>query len=232
MSTLKLKPNPQLSSPTYTIKTSNSYSSEITSILSSITSPYNSTQFETYPYFIPQPTTNFLPHLSVPSSILNTYQIKNLHNNLPYYDQFKHWTRLYCLSRDGTSIKTFYNKAQPGSSLLIVKDDLGNVFGAYSPEEYKCNPNKFYGTGETFLFSFYKTDSVRCFLTTGENDNYIYSDNNRISFGCSDDCFSLSIEDDFWKGYTATTKTFQNPLLTQNESFTVVNVELWTFQSI
>ena len=65
------------------------------------------------------------------------------------------------MSKDGTSINTFYSKCQgKGSLLLVVKDDGGNVFGAYANEEFKYTPNKFYGTGETFLFSFFKSERV------------------------------------------------------------------------
>jgi len=44
---------------------------------------------------------------------------------------------------------------------------------------------KFYGTGETFVFSFYKGDRIHSYASTGLNDYYIYTDMEMIAFGCS-----------------------------------------------
>ena len=60
-------------------------------------------------------------------------------------------------------------------------------------EELKFNSNKFYGTGETFIFTFYRRDKINCYISSGENDYYIFSDFDRIAFGCSDSNFSLSL---------------------------------------
>ena len=208
------------------------YSSQLNQIFTSISNcEKDLNTYDEYPYFIEQTKTKFTPSLSKPSSILTQRQIIELHNHLPYFEQYKNLSLEYCLSKDGTNIHTFYNKSSgKGSSILVIKDDSGNVFGAYANEEFKCCPNKFYGTWETFLFSFFKGERIFCFLSTGENDNYIYSDHERVAFGCSDEYFSLSLGKDFWKGYSKMTKTYKNPSLTQSDSFVVVNIELWSFQ--
>ena len=225
-------PMHNMASPNIQIYKSDDYSSQIDPLLESISNYEKDLMtYNEYPYFIEQPKLKFTPTLSKPSSILSQRQIKELHNHLPYYEQYKNWSLEYVMSKDGTSINTFYSKSQgKGSSLLVVKDDGGNVFGAYANEEFKYTPNKFYGTGETFLFSFFKSERVYCFLSTGENENYIYSDDERVAFGCSDDSFSLSIGKDFWKGYSTSTKTFKNPSLTLSEGFSIVNIELYSFQ--
>ena len=154
---------------------------------------------------------------------------------MPYYEQYKNLTLLYSLINDGSSIKTFLNKTNEYKSLILfIKDNNNCIFGAYSNEGFKFNPNKLYGTGETFIFSFFNSDKIHIYLSTEENERYIYSDCNRISFGCSDENFSLNLEDDFQRGYSKQTKTFHNPSLTlsSDNNFLILNIECYTFQNI
>ena len=46
---------------------------------------------------------------------------------------------------------TLYHK---NNSILVIKDDDDNIFGAYASECFEPNKN-FSGTGECFLFTFY-----------------------------------------------------------------------------
>jgi hypothetical protein len=50
---------------------------------------------------------------------------------------------------------TFYDMVNryPGT-IIIIQDTQGNVFGAYASAPWKKN-KYFYGTGESFMFSFY-----------------------------------------------------------------------------
>ena len=57
----------------------------------------------------------------------------------------------------------------------------------------------------------------------------MYCDDEQICFGCSDDYFSLSLRDDFYEGYTHTTQTYQNLLLSSKDKFIIVKLELWAF---
>lgn len=90
-------------------------------------------------------------------------------------------------------MKTFYMKTEDyKNTIVVVKDDdqnvfyvLNQVFGSFVSESFKNKDNNFYGTGETFLFTFYKGERVHVFQSTGLNEYYIYSDNNMICFGCS-----------------------------------------------
>ena len=51
----------------------------------------------------------------------------------------------------------------------------------------------------------------------------------QISFGCSDDYFSLALTKDFLEGYTNTTQTYQNMPLSSKDKFIIVKLELWAF---
>jgi hypothetical protein len=65
------------------------------------------------------------------------------------------WNLLYSISHDGVSMITFYDmvKRYPGT-IIVIQDSQGNVFGAYASAPWKKG-KYFYGTGESFLFSFY-----------------------------------------------------------------------------
>jgi len=126
-------------------------------------------------------------------------------------------------------MKTFLKMATApnvSQTILVLKDDEGNVFGTFNSEAFK-ESSKFYGTGETFLFSFYKTEKIHCFHSTGINDHFIYSDKDIIGFGSSDNYFSLQIKDDLLKGYSKTTQTYKNPCLSDKSNFFICKLELW-----
>lgn len=116
------------------------------------------------------------------------------------------------------------------NTVLLIKDDKNNTFGVFSNESYSMN-TKFYGTGECFLFSFFETEKIHCFHSTGFNENFIYSDENMMAFGCSDNYFSLCIKDNMLSGYSKTTQTFKNPCLARNDNFFIVKLELWSLDS-
>ena len=182
-----------------------------------------------YPYFRTKTKENYLPKLNIPSDIFSTIQLKQLYEFLPDSHQYSDLNRVFSISVDGCALKTFYNKCEGiNNSILVIKDDEGNIFGAYASECFE--PNKtFSGTGECFLFTFYKGNKIHVFNSTGINRSFMYCDDEQICFGCSDDYFSLSLRDDFYEGYTHTTQTYQNLLLSSKDKFIIVKLELWAF---
>jgi len=73
---------------------------------------------------------------------------------LPSLIKTADWELVYSLNRDGVSLQTFFEKCKNyKTTLLIVKDTNGWVFGGFCNETWKTS-SKFYGTGENFLFSF------------------------------------------------------------------------------
>ena len=182
-----------------------------------------------YPYFRVTTKGDFLPKLDIPSDILSAYQLKELYEFLPDSHQYSDLYRIFSISVDGSSLRTFYDKCQEiNNSILVVKDDEGNIFGAYASEAFEPTKN-FVGTGECFLFTFFKENKIHVFNSTGKNRFYMYCDDKQISFGCSDDYFSLTLTNDFLEGYTYTTQTYQNMPLSTKDKFIIVKLELWAF---
>ena len=183
-----------------------------------------------YPYFRTKTKVDFLPKLDVPSDILSNFQLKELYGFLPDSHQYSDLYRVFSISIDGCALKTFYNKCQDiNNSILVIKDDNDNVFGAYASEAFEPTKN-FSGTGECFLFTYYNGNKIHVFNSTGINRFFMYCDDEQICFGCSDDYFSLSLRNDFLEGYTQTTQTYQNQPLSTKDKFTIVKLELWSFQ--
>ena len=183
-----------------------------------------------YPYFTRHNTIQYLPKTNVPSEIFNSIQLKELHSKLPYYHQYTGLKRLFSITVDGCALRTFYDKCEGiNNSIIAIKDEEGNVFGGYASESF--TPKfKFYGTGECFLFTFYKDNVINVFNSTGANEHYMYGDNDQICFGCSDDYFSLALTNNFLSGYSRKTKTYDNEPLNNEDKFTIVNLELWGFE--
>ena len=186
--------------------------------------------YSEYPYFRIQNAVQYLPKIDKPSDILSTEQLRELHSRLPAYHQYTNLYKIFSISVDGSSLKTLYNKCEGiTNSVLIIKDDDGNIFGAYASEEYAPS-SKFFGTGECFLFTFYKLNKIHVYCSTGINDSYMYCDNEQISFGCSDDYFSLCLRNNLLDGYSRHTKTYNNEPLNNKDKFVIYKLEIFGFK--
>ena len=186
--------------------------------------------FTEYPYFRVQNAVQHLPKLDKPSEILSTYQIKELHSRLPSYHQYANLYKIFSISVDGSNLKTLYNKCEGiNNAVLLIKDDEGNIFGAYASEQFSPS-SKFFGTGECYLFTFYKENKIHVFCSTGINENYMYCDNEQISFGCSDDYFSLCLRNNLSDGYSKFTQTYKNEPLNNRDKFDIFKLEIYGFK--
>ena len=114
----------------------------------------NSQSNEDYPYFNVKNKIKYLPRLDTPSEILNNTQLKEIHCYLPYFHQYVSLYRIFSLSVDGSALKSFYKKCEGiKNSILVIKDDEGNVFGAYASDVFYPS-STFCGSADSFLFTF------------------------------------------------------------------------------
>ena len=188
--------------------------------------------YNNYPYLRIENTTKFIPKLSQNSKILTEKKIIEIHSHLPYYHQYKDLKLLYSMDKDGTDLMTMINKGQGyENTFLVAKSSNNEIFGAYLSESLRILYADFYGTAETFVFTFFNTDKIRVFHATRNNELYIYTDPSKIAFGCTEENFALSFEENFTNCFTGKTITFDNPPLVEENvsNVTVVNCELWTF---
>ncbi|KAJ8601832.1 hypothetical protein CTAYLR_009047 [Chrysophaeum taylorii] len=89
--------------------------------------------------------------------------------------RYRTWTLVYDSSVDGMCLEALYARARSarkGPQLLLVRDDLKNVAGAFVDERVR-NAGTYFGTGECFVFSFVDADDdlVRVFRWVGPYAN-------------------------------------------------------------
>ena len=88
--------------------------------------------------------------------------------------QFLTFDLLWSKAQDGYSHYTFYERAQlasTGQTLLVIKDKLGYVFGAFLASDIR-QEQKFAGDSDAFVFTFKTTEDMQIWDSTGENHNY------------------------------------------------------------
>ncbi|KAI3361451.1 hypothetical protein L3Q82_013619, partial [Scortum barcoo] len=163
-------------------------------------------------------TETFKPNLREPSDLLEADQIEKLAKNLPPRTIGYPWTLAFGTSKHGMSIKTLYRAMQGQDTpvLMVIKDSDGQVFGALASEPFKVSDG-FYGTGETFLFTF--NPEFEVYKWTGDNMFFIKGDMDSLAFGGGSGEFGLWLDGDLYHGRSHSCKTFGNPMLSKKEDF-------------
>ncbi|XP_061633047.1 oxidation resistance protein 1a isoform X3 [Phyllopteryx taeniolatus] len=171
----------------------------------------------------------FKPNLKEPSDLLEADQIEKLARNLPPRTIGYPWTLAFGTSKHGMSIKTLYRAMQGQDTpvLMVIKDSDGQVFGALASEPFKVSDG-FYGTGETFLFTF--NPEFEVYKWTGDNMFFIKGDMDSLAFGGGSGEFGLWLDGDLYHGRSHSCKTFGNPMLSKKEDFYVQDIEIWAFE--
>uniref|UniRef100_A0A8D2MS47 Oxidation resistance protein 1 n=1 Tax=Zonotrichia albicollis TaxID=44394 RepID=A0A8D2MS47_ZONAL len=135
-------------------------------------------------------------------------------------------------SQQATSIKTDLepeafrpNLSDP--SELLQPEQIEKVFGALASEPFKVSDG-FYGTGETFMFTF--SPDFEVFKWTGDNMFFIKGDMDSLAFGGGGGEFALWLDGDLYHGRSHSCKTFGNHTLSKREDFTIQDIEIWAFE--
>ncbi|KAJ8322197.1 hypothetical protein KUTeg_000668 [Tegillarca granosa] len=170
------------------------------------------------------------PELIGTSKILEEHHIYTINRFMPARTIGYPWTLIYSTEKHGFSLKTMYRDMVGIDSpiLLVVKDTMDNVFGAMTSCELKVSDH-FYGTGESFLFTFYPEFQI--FRWTGENNFFMKGNAESLSIGAGQGVFGLWFDGDLYHGRTNRCETYDNDLLTVSEDFVVKGLEAWAFVS-
>jgi len=101
---------------------------------------------------------------------MSAAMFKVLTHFLPLHVKMFEWELVYSINRDGYSPLTFFKQLKRHENcVLIIKDNSGQIFGAYTTEAWHYS-KRFYGTGESFVFTFHEDEDLSVFMATGDGD--------------------------------------------------------------
>ncbi|KAK2847922.1 hypothetical protein Q7C36_009604 [Tachysurus vachellii] len=182
------------------------------------------------PTLLPQclnaPWTELRSVLDIPLLMFLTSQLPAGHT--------AHWRLLFSTNRHGESFTRLVgNCKSQGSTVLLVKDTKGHIFGGFASHSWELKP-QFQGDSRCFLFSV--SPSMRVFTCTGYNQHYMYLNQgqqtmpNGLGMGGQHGYFGLWLDSNFGRGHSRARPrctTYGSPQLSEEEDFTVDTVEVW-----
>ncbi|XP_032206635.1 TLD domain-containing protein 2 isoform X2 [Mustela erminea] len=178
------------------------------------------------PVSAPAPEDPVEPQLAEASQVLGASEIRQLSLHLPARVMGHPWSLAFCTSRDGFSLRSLYRQMEghSGPVLLVLRDQDGQMFGAFSSSAIRLSKG-FYGTGETFLFSF--SPQLKVFKWTGSNSFFVKGDLDSLMMGSSSGQFGLWLDGDLYRGGSHPCATFNNEVLARQEQFCIKELEAW-----
>ncbi|XP_033846866.1 nuclear receptor coactivator 7 [Periophthalmus magnuspinnatus] len=170
-----------------------------------------------------------LPLLTDSSDLLEDTHIEKLACRLPARVQGYPWRLAYSTVKHGTSLKTLYRSLLDVDSpvLLVIKDMDHQIFGAFSTHPFRVTES-FYGTGETFLYSF--CPEIKVYRWTGENSYFVKGNIDSLQMGGGSGQLGLWLDAELYRGTTTKCATFNNPPLSAQQDFNIHSLEVWTFE--
>ncbi|XP_032403514.1 LOW QUALITY PROTEIN: nuclear receptor coactivator 7 [Xiphophorus hellerii] len=162
------------------------------------------------------------------SHVLQVSHVRELCKELPARTVGRAWQLAYSTVRHGASLKCLYRKLSSTDSpvLIVIKDSLDELFGAFLSDPLKPS-EKFYGTGETFLFMLHPR--FKSFRWTGENSFFIKGDLDCFAVGGGSGHFGLWVDENLYLGRSSPCYTFNNCCLSETDDFRIMELEVWTF---
>jgi hypothetical protein len=152
------------------------------------------------------------------------------------------WKRLYSLARDGDSFEACLRLVgNEPRSLLVLRTARGAVFGGFADSPWEMTNQQvsgFHGSAQACLYTFYDPNnedggSLIVYKWTGANRYFqlVSLERKMLAFGGGGDdgSFGLCIEQDFQLGSTGCCDTFGNQPLCDQENFSIVDMEIWSF---
>ncbi|EGG17208.1 TLDc domain-containing protein [Cavenderia fasciculata] len=174
-----------------------------------------------------KPTKN---NFKTSSDILSSDDILWLQSFLPLRHNDDVFEMIYSTNKHGISIKTFFSRLYNRSPcIMAIKDDRGQVFGAYTADPWNTEKKIHYGSGETFLFKINDHANRNKFSWTRKNDDFMLSTKEAfVSMGSGGKGVGLWIDEDLFYGSSNRCATFDNEPLASTTDFKIMELEVWS----
>ncbi|KAI5612081.1 hypothetical protein C0J50_0749, partial [Silurus asotus] len=149
-----------------------------------------------------------------------------LFNALPATLRLCEWVLAYRTQSHGSSLRTLYRNTSEMDTCMIVliKDTYGQVFGIVCSAPLRVS-STYYGTGQTFLFSF--SPHLQVYKWTGVNSYFIKGSMDSLLFGGGLGRSGLWLHADLLRGRSQRCETFDNAVLSSEEDFVINELEVW-----
>lgn len=163
--------------------------------------------------------------------LLTDFQRMEFCRVIPNRFKNRDWTLVYSTFEHGMLLSSIYNLMEDqGPFILVVKTTNGITFGAYLACLSLKSKNKYYGGGETFVFTF-KNKKFEHYHWSNKNEFLVYSSDSSLYIGGGDDTKpAIYLDEDFKRGSSNDCTTFDSPCLVDEKDFKVFAVELWAFE--
>lgn len=175
-------------------------------------------------------------HTDGTSGILSNSQLSQISTWLPECHSTKTWSLKYSLRRDGACLESMMMLCCPHDNsrlyspcIVLVEDSWGYVFGGFISPGMQNN-GAYYGNGESFVFSF--LPEARVYNWTTRNELFVCSNTQSFGMGGGGGGFAFQLDDEMNDGTSNASDTFDNPMLSSNEFFKCLNVEIWSLDKM
>ncbi|GAB4823468.1 hypothetical protein N2152v2_010514 [Parachlorella kessleri] len=177
-----------------------------------------------------EPGNHPLPTLSEPSSLMGEDHLRALAASVPTRHRQARWRLLYSTLRDGISLHTLLRAGRGKAPTMLVVRDMGKyVFGSFCSEPWRLS-NRYYGTGETFVFQLEPRQVAWYWwwrkMGVQRNDFFMWGRQEGIAVGGAGG-YALWLDEELSRGISRTSATFGNDSLSSKEEFLIGAVELW-----
>jgi hypothetical protein len=171
----------------------------------------------------PAPRPIEVMEFDIGSQIISKSEVTTIRKSLPVRFRKGEWSIAFQLQNDGTTYQTIFRNCEGRSGLvLIILTDRQEKIGCFLPQGLQKN-KRYYGTGETFVFKV--TPEFEAFRWSRKNENFVASSLDGIVVGAPD--AAIWIDEQMLMGLSAECETFDSPILTSEERFKVVDIEIW-----
>ncbi|GAM21229.1 hypothetical protein SAMD00019534_044040 [Acytostelium subglobosum LB1] len=167
-------------------------------------------------------------NFKVKSDIMSETEMLWVQSHLPLRHNDDPLELVYSTNKNGISIRTFFSRlANRSPCIMVIRDDRGHVFGAFTSDPWNTEKTIHYGSGETFLFKM--RPEMKKYPWSRINDDFMLSTKEEfISLGSGGKGVGLWIDDDLLYGSTNRCDTFNNETLSYNTDFKVIEMEVWS----
>ncbi|CAD8164469.1 unnamed protein product [Paramecium pentaurelia] len=169
---------------------------------------------------------DFIPQMVSESQILDNDEMIQIIAYVPSIFKTSNWKLIFSNVIHGSSYLTLLNNCENHSPLILAIKDFNECkFGAYLNESPQLTYGKFFGNGETFLWTF-KQNDFKTYNWTEANNYFIFCESDGLAVGCGEK-FGLYVNHSLMNGNTNTCETYKNEILSISNDFSIQILEIW-----